>query len=94
MDIYENLLKDDPNHFCQVPPGTRADDFLLLKAAVNKNALILTQDLFRDHVDKYPWLNTERRIIPGMVMNSVIFFPDISLQISLSVPEKSTMNSF
>ena len=94
VEIYENLLKDDPNHFCQVPAGTRADDFLLLQADANKNALILTQDLFRDHVDKYPWLRTERRIIPGMVMNSVIFFPEISLQISLSVPEKSTMDSF
>lgn len=94
VETYENLLKDDPAHFCQVPAGTRADDFLLLQADVNKNALILTQDLFRDHVDKYPWLKTERRVIPGMVMNNVIFFPEISLQISLPAPEKSPMDSF
>jgi len=93
LEIYENLLKDDSNHFCQVPAGTRADDFLLLQADANKDALILTQDLFRDHVDKYPWLKTERRIIPGMVMNNVIFFPEISLQISISAPEKETVNS-
>ena len=94
VEIYENLLKDDPNHFCQVPAGTRADDFLLVQADINKDALILTQDLFRDHVEKYPWLKTERRVIPGMVMNNVIFFPEISLQISVSAPEKSPMVSF
>ena len=92
-DVYEKLLKDDPEHFCQVPAGTRADDFLLLQADANKDALILTQDLFRDHVDKYPWLKTERRVIPGMVMNNLIFFPEISLQISIPAPEKDTLNS-
>ena len=86
-------MKDDPEHFCQVPAGTRADDFLLLQADANKDALILTQDLFRDHVDKYPWLKTERRVIPGMVMNNLIFFPEISLQISIPAPEKDTLNS-
>ena len=91
--LYEKLLKDDPDHFCQVPAGTRADDFLLLQADANKNALILTQDLFRDHVDKYPWLKTEKRVIPGMVMNNMIFFPEISLQISSSVQEKESINS-
>ena len=94
VEIYENLLKDDPNHFCQVPAGTRADDFLLLQADANKDALILTQDLFRDHVEKYPWLKTERRVIPGMVMNNLIFFPGISLQISVSAPEKDHVTSF
>ena len=89
--IYENLLKSDPARFCQVPAGTCADDFLLLQADADKDALILTQDLFRDHIDKYPWLRTERRVIPGMVMNNVIFFPEISLQIPLPVPEKCAM---
>lgn len=89
--IYENLLKSDPVRFCQVPAGTCADDFLLLQADADKDALILTQDLFRDHIDKYPWLRTERRVIPGMVMNNVIFFPEISLQIPLPVPEKCAM---
>ena len=93
VSLYEKLLKDDPNHFCQVPAGTRADDFLLLQADANKDALILTQDLFRDHVEKYPWLKTERRVIPGMVMNNLIFFPEISLQISIPAPEKDTLNS-
>ena len=89
--LYEQLLKDDPAHFRQVPAGTRADDFLLLQADANKDALILTQDLFRDHTNKYPWLKKERRVIPGMVMNNVIFFPEISLQIPVSGPEKCVM---
>ena len=82
----------DPANFCQVPTRTRADDFLLFQADANKDALILTQDRFRDHVDKYPWLKTEKRVIPGMVMNNVIFFPEISLQIFISVPEKDGMD--
>ena len=93
VETYENLLKNDPAHFCQVPAGTRADDFLLIQADANKEALILTQDLFRDHVEKYPWLKTERRVIPGMVMNNVIFFPEISLQVSTPAPEKDAMTS-
>ena len=91
--LYEKLLKEDPEHFIQVPAGTRADDFLLLQADMNRDALILTQDLFRDHVSKHPWLRTERRVIPGMVMNNLIFFPEISLQISISSPEKQEMYS-
>lgn len=89
--LYDNLLKNDPDHFCQVPAGTRADDFLLQQATMNKDALILTQDRFRDHVSKYPWLHTEKRVIPGMVMNNMIFFPEISLQISTSAPENQKM---
>ena len=89
--LYDKLLKEDPEHFLQVPAGTRADDFLLQQATMNKEALILTQDRFRDHTGKYPWLKSEKRVIPGMVMNNVIFFPEISLQISISAPEKSNM---
>ena len=89
--LYDKLLKEDPEHFLQVPAGTRADDFLLQQATMNTQALILTQDRFRDHTEKYPWLKTEKRVIPGMVMNNVIFFPEISLQISISAPEKSNM---
>ena len=85
---YDALLKNDPIHFQQVPAGTRADDFLLLQADSNKDALIMTQDLFRDHVDKYPWLKTENRVISGMVMNNLIFFPDISMQIPITESEK------
>lgn len=91
-ELYEKLLKEDPEHFRQVPAGTRADDFLLLQADGNKDALILTQDLFRDHVGKYPWIKTEKRVIPGMILNDIIFFPGISMQISVSTPEKETLN--
>ena len=84
---YEKLLRNDPEHFQQVPAGTRADDYLLLQADSNKKALILTQDLFRDHIDKYPWLKTENRVFPGMVMNNLIFFPDISMQIPITASE-------
>ena len=91
-ELYEKLLKEDPEHFRQVPAGTRADDFLLLQADGNKDALILTQDLFRDHVGKYPWIKTEKRVIPGMILNDIIFFPGISMQISVSATEKETLN--
>ena len=87
VKLYEQLLKKEPEHFRQIPAGTRADDFLLMLATDNKKALILTQDRFRDHVDKFPWLKTQKRVFPGMVMNKMIYFPDISLKIPVQQTE-------
>ena len=88
---YEELLKTDRAHFRQVPAGTSADDFLLMVASQNKDALIMTQDLFRDHHDEHPWLKNENRLIRGMVLNDSIIFPAISLNISVEAPENNEM---
>ena len=81
---YENLLQFRPEQFRRVPAGTRADDFLLFAADSTPSCRIMTNDRFRDYEEKYPWLQTGRnRLIPGMLLNGMIFFPSIRLKISL-----------
>lgn len=80
---YENLLKDS-EHFQQVPAGSRADDFLLVIAQSEPGSVILTQDRYRDYEDQYPEIVNSDRIVPGMMLRNMIFFPKINLQILLS----------
>lgn len=84
---YKQLLNDDPDHFQQVPAGTQADDFLLMLADSNPNMLILTQDLYRDHQEKYPWLKSSRRIMSGMVLRGTVYFPGLKLKFYQDGPE-------
>lgn len=88
---YESWLLNDPEHFIQVPAGTCADVFLLEEAESNPEAIILTQDLYRDHKDDYPGiLNRRERIASGMYLNGKIVFPKLKISIPLNhsdVPE-------
>ena len=85
---YEKLLAADPEHFQQVPAGTRADDFLLLIASQDDSAKIMTQDRFRDYADRYPQVIHSDRLLPGMVIRDMIYFPGINLTIPFSEAEK------
>ena len=79
------LLKTDPSHFRIIPGGTRADEYLLEEARRDPNAIILTNDRYRDHFEDYPdVLSAERRCVQhGMIMkNGDICF----LGINLSIP--------
>lgn len=84
---YEELLKNDPQHFRQVPAGTRADDFLLMIASRDSNAKIITNDRYCEYADLYPQVVNRERLLPGMVFDGLIFFPGISMQIPFSCPE-------
>lgn len=82
---YESLLKRDPEHFTQVPAGTCADVFLLEEAKTNPEAVILTQDLFRDHKYEYPEvLNQRDRIASGMFLNGKVVFPALKFSIPMN----------
>ncbi len=85
---YEALLRGRPEHFLQVPAGTAADAVLLHLADTQPGSVIISNDLFRDHAEQYPWLHEKtQRIISGMVLQDAIFFPSISLQIPVGSPE-------
>ena len=82
---YESLLKNDPEHFMQAPAGTCADVFLLEEAKANQDAIILTQDLFRDHKYEYPEvLNQRGRIASGMFLNGKVVFPALKISIPMN----------
>lgn len=85
---YEDLLKNEPMFFQQVPAGTRADDMLLMVADSNMNTIILSQDLYRDYIALYPWLSDRKRVFPGMVLMDKIYFPRINLIIPRSPVKK------
>lgn len=91
---YDALLRCDPEHFIQVPAGTRADDFLLVSADSMPGSLILSNDRYNDHVSKYPWVKDHSRIIPGMVLNGFVFFPKLSLKISEDDRKKNEPASY
>ncbi len=80
-DEYERLLREKNGLFQQVPAGTKADDFLLVLADSNPAFRIITNDCYRDYKQTYSWLRTEKRLLHGMVMGNMIFFPETKLKI-------------
>ena len=83
---YDALLQQDPEHFMQAPAGTCADVFLLEEAKTNPEAVILTQDLFRDHKYEYPEvLNQHERVISGMFLNGKVVLPSLKYSIPLNI---------
>ena len=57
--FYDYLIQSHPRRFSQVPSGTVADEFIL-DIAVMFGQHIITNDLYRDHVARHPWLETQR----------------------------------
>lgn len=90
---YDDLLKNAPDNFRQVPAGTRADDILLIEADQNPQAVILSQDRYRDYEEQYHWLADKKRVVPGMVFSDKIVFPEINLIIPVSDPEKYSFDN-
>ena len=87
LERFNSLLKNDPSHFKMIPAGTRADEYLLEEARRDPKAVILTNDLYRDHVKLYPDVlnDRERRIQQGMIMrgDKDILFRGINLSIPI-----------
>ena len=67
---YYALVSQFPNIFVPVPGGKRADDYILAYAN-RHNLRVLSNDCYREYIERYPWLKTapERRI-------PVLFFGD------------------
>lgn len=83
---FDLLLKKEPSHFRLVPGGKPADGYLLEEARRNPNAVILTNDRYRDHFDEYPdVLNDSERCLQPMqfMMDGSIWFSGIDLSIPM-----------
>lgn len=83
-NMYEDLIKNRADRFHQAPAGTCADKFLLCLADGKSNRLIMTNDQFNDHVGEYPWVKERGRLLHGMVLGDMIFFPEGALHFSLA----------
>jgi hypothetical protein len=57
--FYDYLIQSHPRRFSQVPAGTIADEFILdIATMFGQN--VITNDQYRDHVVRHPWLDTQR----------------------------------
>jgi hypothetical protein len=59
---YLYLLENWSNYFVETTGGVQADN-LLLPLAEREDALIISNDKYRDHVDNYPWVLDQERIL-------------------------------
>jgi hypothetical protein len=66
--IFESLIDEQPSRFLEVTGGTQADGVLLQYADFHSRKII-TNDLFKQYADKYPWLGRDaKRLIRGNLL--------------------------
>ena len=68
----EKLIKSQQVR--QVPAGTDADYFII-HLAHELDALIVTNDRYKDYLDQYPWI-TERRLPYMIVEGEVVLYDE------------------
>jgi hypothetical protein len=59
-ELCEQLIRAHPRRFSEVPSGQTADE-AILDASAMLGQRIVTNDKFRDHAERYPWLESEGR---------------------------------
>lgn len=77
---YEELLRARPERFAEAPAGIRADIFLLEAADADGRALIITQDRYRDHEARYPFVRDAKRVYRGGVFHGQLCVPDLGIR--------------
>ena len=64
----------ESQHIRQVPAGTDADYFII-QFAHELDALVVTNDRYKDYVQQYPWI-TERRLPYMIVKGEVVLYDE------------------
>lgn len=82
--FYQMMLSHNPNRFVQVPAGTEADAFILMKADQDPQSVVISHDCFRDRASIYPWVKTKGRRVAGLAMDGEILIPEIGLTVPLT----------
>lgn len=81
---YEELLRTRPGRFAEAPGRTCADVFLLEAAAAEPRSVVITNDRYRDHEGRYPFVKDRRRFAPGGVFRNQLCIPDLGLRCPLA----------
>ena len=68
----ENLIRSQQVR--QVPAGTDAD-FFIIQFSQELDALIVTNDRYKDYADQYPWVS-ERRLPYMIVKGEVVLYEE------------------
>ena len=96
-DLCRQLIEQFPRHFTEVPKGTVADDAILDIASIF-GSNVITNDQFRDHVGRHPWLETRReQMLHGVQVRrharrrrDILFWQDETIE----VPNYRRIRSF
>ena len=83
LRMIEALRRTHPERLTVVPSGTRADDYLLLLAD-KKGLGVVSNDTFRDQLEKYPWLgnrieNGDKRLHPVIFADEQLMMPTLNI---------------
>ena len=87
LRMIEALRRTHPERLTVVPSGTRADDYLLLLAD-KKGLGVVSNDTFRDQLEKYPWLGNriesgEKRLHPVSFADGQLLMPTLGICIPI-----------
>ncbi|MBO7683280.1 MAG: S1 RNA-binding domain-containing protein [Kiritimatiellae bacterium] len=88
LRMLEALRRAHPERITVVPSGTRADDYLLLLAD-KKGLGVVSNDAFRDQLEKYPWLanrieSGEKRLHPVSFADGQLLMPTLNICMSVA----------
>jgi hypothetical protein len=79
--VYEILLKTHPNFFHETTGGIRADEVILYHAN-HCNALIISNDRYRDYQEQYEWLTLDsKRLIKGDVIAGNLMITELDMHV-------------
>ena len=61
----------------QVPPGTPADYFILSLAEA-EHGIVVSNDVFKEWREMFPWVNDKRRVVRYLVVDGRVYlYPDV-----------------
>ena len=66
-----------------VPAGSRADDFILQRAAISKG-IVISNDRYMDYADVHPWIGSNTRLHRGHVSKGHLYIPTLKLKVAIS----------
>jgi hypothetical protein len=81
--VYQTMLFERHRSFAEVPGKTKADDFILRRAE-NLKGVVFTNDQYREHKEKYPWVEKDpERLIKGMVAGDRLMIAGLDVDLPL-----------
>lgn len=97
-ELLKQALKDT-SHYRLAPAGGPADSFILMSADI-ENAAVISNDLYRDYRDQYPWLkggpDNKGRLVQGEIYpggnDRVLMIPEMKISIEIGVNTFITEN--
>ena len=83
VKIYKELIGGKfSKYFKEVPGGIRADLFILQKAN-RDNSHIISNDNYRDYIERYLWIDKSDRLLKGMIIDNKVLIPNFGFECRL-----------